>query len=106
MGRVRFFEHFRRRSSKAFLRRRFLCCVTLPLADVTITISLENGVLQSVTSGTFGEYDSLSHTLTGTGDNITAIAFTAFGPYNADTFADNGPMYIALDSVGLSSSAK
>ena len=79
--------------------------MTFSLADFTITISLENSELQSVTSGSLGSYDNLSHTLQGTGDNITAIAFTAFGPYDAD-FAANGPMYMALDSVGLNSSAK
>lgn len=71
-----------------------------------VTISLtDDGKLQSVTNGSFGEYKDLSYTLTGKGDNITAIAFTAFGPYDS-TFAGNGPMYMALDSVGLSSSTK
>lgn len=72
--------------------------------DVTISLN-EDGNLQSVTEGYFGEHDNLSYTLTGTGDNITAIAFTAFGPYGA-SFAANGPMYMALDSVGLSRSAR
>ena len=69
----------------------------------TVTVSLnDSGTLQSVTEGTFGG-QSVSHTLTGTGNNVTAIAFTAFGPYDK-TFAGNGPMYMALDSVSLESS--
>ena len=40
-----------------------------------VTISLtDDGKLQSVTNGSFGEYKDLSYTLTGKGDNITAIA--------------------------------